>query len=351
MSSKLQTNGTLDGGTLRRALLLVAVVALVATAGCLGGMSDDPDDGASPSGDPIDSVPANQDALLHVDMAVLQDQAVMNVSNAMMGTSTGQADVEGALDEIENETGLDVRSVDELLLYGTSQDLSTDVSEVQDEQFGVVIHSSWSEDELVSAINEDSEDGELVATSYQGQEVLYEPTGGLTDGEQSAYLGVLGDGAFVFGTEQPVKGALDVEYDGASNVSGPVRDAYDDAREGYVTVATQVPEEQTDQVGQDEIGENLSAMSAVAYTNEGQDEIGAEAQLSFASESSAVTLHDELQTQLDDFAREEPMASTVLDSLDLERDGSSVVLTFQDEAQTIAAYLQLLVGGQGTGQF
>lgn len=347
MTSKLPKIGTFDRGTVRRALLLVALVSLVATAGCLDSLSDD--DGAS--GDPVESVPENQDMLLHADMAVLQDEAVMNASNALMGSSTNQEDVEEGLDEIENEIGLDVRSVDELLLFGTSEDFSTDVSDVQDEQFGVVLHTDWSEDEFVSAINEDSEDGELVATSYEGQEVLYEPSGSYAQEDQPAYLGVLGDGAFVFGTEQSVKGSLDVEYAGASSISGSVRDAYDDTRDGYVTVATRIPEEETDQVDSEEWAQDLSAMSGVLYTNEDDNEIGVEGTLAFTSSDSASQVHDELQAGIDEFQNQDPIASTFLQGLSIDREGSSLVVSFEDDARAIAGYIQAIAGTQGATQF
>lgn len=340
MSSKLQF-GVPDTGTVRSALLLVAVLAMVATAGCTGFLGGD-----DQHGDPVDSVPEGQDMLLHVDMAVMEDETTATIGDELAQSETSQEDFQDALDQFENETGLDPRGVSEVLMYGNSSQISDPTAPTSQEEFGFVVHSSWSEDELVSSINEE-EDGELQQTSYQGEDVLYEPTGAMAEDQDALYLGVLGDGAYVLGTENAVKGSLDVEYGDASSLSGPLRDTYDDSRDGYVTFAMVMPEQSSGMAGGGMgggVAENLETVSAVYYT-EGSD-VGVEARISTTDSQTANDLQGAVSLMLSQYGSQDSPYSDLLNQVEVEADGSAILITFQQDAQELASTLQELADQQ-----
>ena len=317
---------------LRRTVALVAVVALlVVTAGCLGILSSSDDRSAQ-----ADVVPADADFLVHVDMGVLTDGEAQQLFETASeeDMSEGFDDMDEALAEIEDEFGLDPRAVDNVLVFGS---MAADL-----EYGGAVVDTSWDVEDVVSAIEAD-EGIEYELTEHAGQDVLYEPTEVSTLGDP-LYVGELEDGQLVFGDEHAVTGALDVSYDGADALSGPVRDAFDDSPSGYVTFAAGTPDELVPGAdpmadddpmaggdpmmggGMGDLGE-IEAVAGAIYTSSGN--VGIEARAIFSDSSTAGEMAEMIEGVLPMLAMDDPELAEQLDKLDVSTSGSALVVTFE----------------------
>lgn len=347
MRSTLRALGGLDPRRARTLATVLVFVGLVATAGCTGLLSDD--EGAPGAGsDPVEFVPADQDVLIHVDGAILQDETTITAIERLGGQQLEgqglQSDLEESYDQIEEETGLDPRDFEEALVYGTYPDQGVQADPSAQDEVGIVVRGSWAQDDIVSAMEDSGT--ELEAQSYEGQDVLYEVPAS-TPGGEPTYFGVLAENTFVIGSESMVTGALDVSYSGADSVSGPVRDAYDDAPDGLITFAASVPEEQLGGVAGGQSGQSpaqdVEAINGV-YTTEG-DSVRLVTQLLVSDEESATTLRDAVQGVIAQVQLGAPEYSEYLNSVEVSQDGSTVEVSIELTVDEIEQLLEQQTGG------
>jgi hypothetical protein len=192
----------------------------------------------------VDQVPAGVDAVVRVDTAITEDR----VSRALVRAGVESAPVLGVaptnvstlLGQFERRTGLDPAGADEVAAFGWRANGSTTVDAA-----GVVVHGDWSSETVRGAVA-DNGSRNLTATTYRGQTV-YQPA----DGESGTWLGVLGDGQFVLGSERAVKRSVDVATGDTGGLDGRLRSTYDASEDGLVIVVARVPAEQVpDAAGQ-----------------------------------------------------------------------------------------------------
>ncbi len=314
----------------RQLLLAVAVAIVVTTAGCAGGI------GGGDAGT-VDQVPDNANFLVHVDMAVLEDEDSEQLLDGLAEEETGEDEAEDLFQEFEDETGLDLRGASEVLVFGEIPENQM----AQQERVGVIIHADWAEDDLVSSVEEE-QDTEYQQTEYQGESVLYEPAEEPQFGTPM-YLGVLGDGQYVIGEEESVRGALDVVYGDADPVSGPVRDIYDEASDGYVTIAAAppagaIPENPGAGMGQDldfSAFQELQALSVVYDTTDGDAAV--ETKMVAADENDAQDIEDVTSGALS-LVRGSVQDEALTDELrkvEVDRDGATITVSYQSDIDDI----------------
>lgn len=323
--------------SVRKLGILLLVVALAASAGCTAVL----DDGEGGSSDPIENVPADQNVLLEVDADVIGDETTWQL---LAAGNEEESDVptESELDDVfavaETEAGLDPRNVERVLLFGQTDEAVQDVddpveaAQSDDERVGVIVETDWQRENVTRALDELSE-STLTEASYDPQEgVLYRVTE--SDDDDPAYLGALGGGTFVFGDEASVRASLDTEYDGADSLSGDLRDAYENTRDGLVTMATVLPEEQQDSASS-QVGE-FNAMTGVYYTD--GSTVGLEGRLAMGSDSDARQLSQGLSVGLAGFQNDDsldPQTRQLLENVEISQDGSDVVLTAEADVETL----------------
>ena len=321
----------MDSTRRKRFVLVGAVVALALLAGCAGIVSDD--------ADPVEHAPDGSDALVHVDMSMLADEDNRELLEAL-AESNGEYDtLDDVAQEFENETGLDPAESRHLLAFGDLE------GGVWDSSGGVVVYSEWETEAVVEAV-ENEEDTEYERTTYEGEDVLYEPVEDPAFGTP-VYVGVLGDGQFVFGDEESVTASLDVEYGDADPVSGAVREAYDDARDGHVTIAVEPPAEQIpadDPTMPAEVDlepfQKVNAISAVYYTDDGN--AGVEATFVTESEDVALDVADVIDGAVSlasGSVRDEKLTDE-LREIEVEQDGATVTVAYQTPVDDIVALLE-----------
>ena len=147
MSSSTQTG---SGRRFRRALLALAVAALVVTAGCssVPGMGGDGDAGSGPA---LDTVPAEATAVGYVDVqGTLNDDAVRTVLDELANQTSGPSgpeDTDGALDELETTSDLNPEELVEVTIFTRS----SAAAEGDAEYTGAIMAADWTEEEIVAA--------------------------------------------------------------------------------------------------------------------------------------------------------------------------------------------------------
>ena len=340
----------------RLALTVLMVAALVAGAGCTGAL--DGSSGGAGSADPAtDAVPENANAIAFVDVAGgMSDDTLRGVANhylslqAESGFGESPSTVEEAVAQMENGTELDVSGLEGLTMFSHNTGEARLEGPVNGEYSAVIVQSSWSESELVSAIESNAND-ELEESTYAGATIYQSNT-------DDSYLGVLGDGRFVAGTESAVTDALDVEAGNADAASGDVVSAFEDTEDGYVRFAStveegQVPTEQLDQSGavsNANIFNEVTLLSGAHYVD--GDQIGIEMTMATGDSDTALNLRDVLQgaaswgrNTVEGTEGSAEIAGLIdRDSLSVEQSGSDVTVTSTNSADEIETLIDLFYG-------
>ncbi|MFB6174104.1 MAG: hypothetical protein ABEI39_05615 [Halobacteriales archaeon] len=247
------------------AFLAIGGVA-AAQMGAFGGVMD------TSTHQAVDQVPDDVDSVASFDPAVLErdvtDRLYVTAYNATVRpseapaneTETGEdgeedfgdddevttspvemvpTNLTAAFDSAENETGLDPRAAEDVVFFNRQRENFT-----QPRYAGAIVHADWEKDEVREAV-ENNTDKEYVNTTVNGA-IVYQPAESENESEEERTFGppepeqwvaVLGDGEYVFGTEQAVNDTIAVEYGDAEALDGDLREAYDDTRDGYVRYA------------------------------------------------------------------------------------------------------------------
>lgn len=294
----------------------------------------------------VDQVPAGVDTVVRVDMAITSDtttKALLNAGAESVPTGPGQAsNVSQATSEFENETGLDPEKADELVTY---QKRSESSSLTSAQYAGVIVHGDWETDAVVSAVTDESST-EYEETTYNGQTV-YEPVEQPEFGSAD-WVGILGDGQFVFGTEDAVKDAIDVTTDNGDAFSGDLRSAFDETRDGLITFAASVPQEEIPEQSNGPVDistyQDVKIVTGVYYTT--SNSAGVQFQMHTGSESGATDV-SEVTDGAVSFASgtvENETVKNALRSIEIENEGTTVTVTFEDSVDSVEEILRYLYG-------
>jgi hypothetical protein len=327
--------------SIRSIAIAVALAALVATAGCSAGSVPGLGDGGGSVS--VDSVPADADVVMSVDVqGMLSDSTNEELANGVMGiddTASGAQNLGEALDDIENDTGLDPRKADRMIAFG-----QTESQDAGNNYGAALISGEWTEDEIVDAIEEDG-DTTLEEDEYGGKTVYVQESEFGSD----SWLGILGDGRYVVGTEDAVKDAIDVDTGEADALSGELRTAYDDTRDGYVRFAMTVP---TDDIPTEAVGRqtnlnaeaftSLNTVSGAYYTD--GDTVGLSMSMASGSEDDATDVYDVTNgaVSLARGATDNDEIKSALQDVEVEQDGSTVTVTYSNTAEAIVDLFEAL---------
>ena len=318
----------------KRLLLTVGVVALMAlTAGCMGILSDSDD-----REDQVEKVPEEANLLVHVDMGMLADSETQELLEGLDEDEADEVDdTDDIFEEFEAETGLDLADANQVLMFGSMADDLDDPDLEADDEFAFLVDADWDVEELVEAI-EAEDDFEFQQTEFAGEEVLWEPVT-VPEGEDELYIGVHDDDQIVVGVQSAVEASLAISYDGAEPVSGPVRDAFDDAQDGYVTFAMGMDDEAAgtgDPMVDQQLAmlDGMNAVSGTYYTSSGS--VGVEMRMHFEETEQAEDIEGAINVMLSEFEQQmDPEEQEMLDALDIATDGSALVVTWEDSVQDL----------------
>lgn len=336
----VQKSGVME----RRWLLAAAVLLVVAGAGVGAYVTITGDAGPAA----VNQVPADVDAVVHVDGGVTDDAATTELVDSALAEvaviEQAPNSTTDALDEFERQTGLDPDAADEVVVFSKQANRSTGTDDV-----GVIVHGNWEEEAVVDT-TETELDREWTETTYNGQ-TMYRPING-SAGEQ--WIGVLGDGQFVFGSESVVRETVDVVAGNSSRFDGRLRSGFEDAPDGLVTFSARVPTEQIpEQAGP---GIELTRYRQVTVVSGSYYSLtngaGVELHLQTNSTEAAQDLEDVTGGVLATArltTRNESVEEN-LDEIEVEREGETVIVSYEQSIDDIGAliryYQQDLLGEQ-----
>lgn len=328
-------------------MFAVALTALLATAGCAGGVLDSNGNGSASSGAQLDSVPANAEFVGYADLdGMVNDDNLRTLMNTALETQSeeseyydGPTSVEEMLDEAESTSGLSPSNFHDVTFFGSSgEDVATNA-----QQSGMIVTTDVSEDELVSAIEEEGTD---ISEETYGDSTIY--TYGF-EGQNA--LAALGDGRFVLGQTAAVESVIDVEAGDEEALGGDLRTAYSNTDDGYVRFAMSVPQDDLPADQYDSQSPmNLSAFNSVEYLSGSFSTSGSDVSMDVNLVTDSSTNGDRMYDLIDGalslysgVGGEE--VQEALDKLSVEQDGETVTVSFTDTVENLEAYIEELYSG------
>jgi hypothetical protein len=380
-----------------RTVAVVAVAALMVTAGCVGSLGGNDNgsangtqdgtttgDAAGPGTPGTSDVPAKAHMIASYDTGLVTDETSQAVANAYLDQvlpedSDRSRTVGAYLDRMEkaagSETDLSTDDIGGMTMFVEYPSMGSMMGPSEanpgEQYVGVLLQTDWESDKVTSLIEQQSE--ELEQRTYKGT-TIYTGTGtGMgaetgTETETKGSLANYGDGKWVFGTPEAVEDVIDVESGDAEPVSGQLEQAYGQTpSDAYVRFASVVPTEyrQMMQMGmQSQAGmggnyanhlANVSAVAGSYYTDGGADgTVGMNVVLQFANEKSATSLASQANGFLS-LARGSTSNETLrtqIDAMEIGSQGNSVTIEYESSVADLETMIEQFVSptaGMGMG--
>lgn len=348
----LQTGAALSG-----------LATLGSLAGCTGQQNPENDEDSTEDGDgeetpdtgdsPLHRVPESADAAAHGDAeAVLDDRGTERVVNAMLEMQakkswySGPETYEALLSRFSDDFGLDVDGIETVTpfwAWGSSDSYNT----VSQEFAGWLFRADWAENDLIQSIEQANTEYE--ETEHAGQPV-YEP-----DYEYSYWVGVVGDGEYVLGSEDAVKDAIDVQHADEDPMDEDLRAAYETTRTGPARFVGTIPTDHLpDKAGPNDefdlaILDDIDVVVGAVYVN--GDNRGIETTFVAADEATAddaAAMLDGLVTAASDQVGNDAFAEA-LGSVEVSQDGSTVLVSYEASIATLVDLVEESMGTNSSG--
>lgn len=300
-----------------------------------------------PAGPPpaLRAVPAPFDIVARVDVRrALEDPAAAQVVDAALGPlgplgAVGvPTDMDSARRRIRQWIDLDLEQATVAIPFGAYP-----AAAVDDREWGVQIEGDWKRAAVVDGIA--GEGGKPIEHTRHGRP-LYEPA----DPSAPRWLGVLGDGEYVVGTEAAVGGALATAGGERDPVGGALRDAYAGTRAAPLRFASAVPADRLPEerfvVGGAAVDPRrfvpVEHVAGSAYR--AGEAVGFVAELRAGRDSDARDVRNALVGALAGMEEtaEDPTLERGLAAVEVERDAGRVAVTFEDLPERAARVVAVL---------
>jgi hypothetical protein len=358
--------------TAMRTVAVVAIAALMVTAGCVGSLGGDGNgngtqDGTATVADQrapaASAVPARAQMIASYDTGMITDPTTQAVANAYLRQvipedSEQPRTVEGYLEEARGvasaQSNLSLAAVSGATMFVEYPEMESMMGAGATRQptpyVGVLVESAWSEDDVVSLL-ERSASAEVDEETYKGT-TLYTST----SSETTVAFGKYGENRWVLGTIAAAKDAIDVAEGDAEPVSGQLKTAYEGtADDGYVRFAATVPQQyrrvmnspMADRASMGGVSpssfSNVTAVAGSYYTEGGQDgTVGTNLVMTFDGGEPA----DSVKRQIDGGLAllqdnvENETVKTQLDAIDVTRDGRTVTIQYESSVGEIRTAIE-----------
>ncbi|MBM3945049.1 MAG: hypothetical protein FJ317_06120 [SAR202 cluster bacterium] len=236
---------------LRTAIAFSALIALIAASACAG---NQPASEQETETRLLDLVPSSATALISVQVKdLLADPDLDRLRNSASdtdGEDTIPSSMSDALAEAEAATGLNIEAIEEALLFFTELPLGSDDTESGDDEDGntrgaVLLRVPYDRTSVIAAL--EKEEGPLVASQYNGQELL-------TSGEETV-VAFISESVIVVGDTTGVQAVVDVSAGTTAAVAGDLRSAFEALGSPWVKVVIQPAREDLESTLQSEGGD------------------------------------------------------------------------------------------------
>jgi len=314
-----------DGISRQKLLLAVGIgaVAIVGVVVLTGG---------SASAGAINQVPAGADTVVRLDLTITNDrikQLAAVAGGAPLG-GTGNATA-----AFENETGIDPGPAREVVVFSDNRSAN------ESAYGGLVLHTNADTDTAVAGI-QNTTNSSYQSTTYNGRTV-YAPANA-----SNRYIGVLGEGELVVGTQAAVRDTIDVNAGDAERVGGPLRRAYENTDNGTVRFATTAPGRWVPGEGggflDTEAYRKLDTASGTYYIDGG--DAGLTLKLGASSRPNAQTVAQATRgaTVIGQRTIANESVATALDSVNVSREGETVTVRYRQPLGAFQRTVRYLYG-------
>jgi hypothetical protein len=316
------------------ALVVILLVSMISLVGCTAVPSNPPPTQTPPA------VPQEADFIGKIELAEIindEDFAELYQHIAAQDTTSPQT-LDAALDEVEHETGINLRDFDNVVVFGDASALLESMESSQGSSgstyWGALVEGNLDESTFIGNI-ENKIGLELPKSNYQNYTlyILSDPR------KQGETLGIafLADGQMVIGTTLAVKDVIDVTVGLQEPISGIVCNLYSQLGDALIKLASSVPEPLLEQIPAEiPIGPftlSLLCFRDIEYATlaltKNEAIINAEARLVFANEDSAKDSGRLLWigSKVGRYVAPDPNVKELLSKMHTSRAGSSVYLT------------------------
>ena len=221
----------------RHVLKTGAAVASVGLVGSLAGCSDaldgngDSDDTETPGGSSSD-IPEGANVVMGADFQeIINDEEIRDAVNTALAAESANDDripssVDGVFDRIEEEGDVDLRELEEVVLFGESED------DEETDYVGFLAYTNWNAGAIREAI-EEMDDEDIEKSEHNGVTVYVNDDAD----EDTERIAVFEDGTIVFGSGGAVHDVIDVRAGDADPISGEIKEAWEATGGGYARIA------------------------------------------------------------------------------------------------------------------
>jgi hypothetical protein len=334
---------------LRTVLAITLTAVLLVSAGCTGVLGGD---SAGSDGARLENVPSQSDAVFYADVnGLLDSEAHTTLANTIFAefanvsdSYDGPTDVDDALNETENSSGVDITEIDAVTGFSSSTE--------SDEYSGAIVETSLSESAFVSAQSE-TQAYNFSEGEYNGY-TFYTPSEEPAFGD-ATYIGILEDGVYVTGTEAAVKDTIDTEAGDVDAISGEISDAYSETDDGYIRWASAVPQDQvpTNQ-SNESVPVNTEVFSAVELVSGSHSAVPDTVSLSVNMMTNSGSAAEDVKDATDGAVSlasayvEDDQAQENLRQINVTSDGTTVSVSYENSTSSIQdlirTYIQLFLG-------
>ncbi len=236
-------------------ILCVALIAGLAGTGCSSAPPP------VPLTEPIPQM-ANLVASIQIN-EILTDEDLIEAYNEAEKDPEMPETVEEAMQEVEDEIGIDPRDFSEAVVFSDT--------ECEDGYWGAIITGTFDEEGLIENIEQEIGE-ELTYTDYRGYKRYADEAG-------ENGLCFLSDNAFLIGTLDAVEDSLDVAAGYAMPLEGPVVDTYEAFGDVWIRVAAKLPPESIEDITGDEIPLKSETLERVEAVGASLNKVGQNASL------------------------------------------------------------------------
>jgi len=178
----------------------------------------------------IELVPQDANLIANIQVSkIVNDRDLRNAYDEFEKEPGQPQTVEEALDELVDETGIDLRDFSEAVIFADITTLE------QVGYLGVIVEGTFNETQFIDNIEQEAGE-ELTTSNYKGYR-LY------TDEGEEFGIAFLTDRMLLLGTMEAVKDAIDVSKGDREQVGGIILDAYNRLGDALIKFAFELPEE------------------------------------------------------------------------------------------------------------
>ncbi len=301
--------------------LLVAVFILVMMPGC-----------AVSELNAIELVPENANLLASIQVGqMVNDQALRGAYEEVEKGPDMPPEVEEALDEVLEKTGIDLRDVSQAVIFADITDMEAmDV----EEYLGIIVEGSFDEELIIDRIEENGE-MDFSISEYGDYKIYIDQDDGLT-------ITLLSEKLLLLGSTKAVYDAIDVSKGEKERAGGILLDTYNRFGDVMIKFAVKVPEEARQSMAEEPVADEMP-ISFEAFSDietagfalsKSIDTVTIQVDCHFLSAESATNARDTLSGAITFFKgtikdeQVNPLLKPLLDKIEVGIDGSWVTIDF-----------------------